>query len=320
MRIATFNLQNLRLRGDGASARLDGARDRGDTAPDTAPDRADRRLSAALLAQVDADIVALQEVFRQKTLDHFHDHWLVPAGARPWPTRVCLPGNDGHAHEVALLSRPAPVSVTSHAGVRPADLGLAVPAGLDPDRPVFRRDCVEVSYGSVTLLLCHFKAPFPDAAAAWPVRHLEARAVRRLLEARFADPAAADWIILGDLNAHGRDPADSAIAPILAPFSVDLGARAAPQDRWSYFERAQRRYSRPDRILAAPALAARFAGAVPRVARSGLALSTGAPGPHLFGLGRDRPHASDHAAVHVDLPGLLDQGAGRSSRITITPA
>lgn len=306
MRLATFNLQNLRLRGQGDAARLDGARDRGLAAPDTAPDRADRRLSAALLAQIDADILALQEVFRQTTLTHFHDHWLVPAGARPYGTQVCLPGNDGHAHEIALLSRPAPVAVLSHAALRPADLGLDVPAGMDPDRPIFRRDCVEVSYPDLTLFLCHFKAPFPDAQAARPVRHLEAWAVRHLIEARFSDPARANWIILGDLNSHGRDPTDSAIAPILAPFAVDLGARAARDDRWTYYEGEQGRYSRPDRILASPALAARYKDAVPRVVRAGMGLSAHAPGPHLYGVGKDRPHAGDHAAVYVDLPGLLD--------------
>lgn len=298
MRLATFNLQNLRLRGHGESARLDGARDRGDGPPQTDHDRADRRLGAALLAQIDADIVALQEVFGQATLDHFHDQWLVPAGARPYGTRICLPGNDGHAHEIALLSRPVPVSVTSHAALRPADLDLVPPPGIDPDRPIFRRDCVEVRYVSLRLFLCHFKAPFPDAAAAWPVRRLEAQAVQRLVQAR----GGAHWIILGDLNAHGRDPTDSAIAPILPPFSTDLGRRAPDGARWTYFEAQAGRYSRPDRMLAAPDLAQRWPQAVPRAVRAGLGRDSGARGPHLYGLGAERPHASDHAALVMDLP------------------
>ena len=63
MRIATFNVQNLRLREAGDERRLDGARD-GDTSVDTADgapdlDHADRRLTAAVLHDMDADVVAL---------------------------------------------------------------------------------------------------------------------------------------------------------------------------------------------------------------------------------------------------------------------
>ena len=58
MRIATFNVQNLRLRHVAGHARLDGARD-GDVPEDNSPqamalDLADRRLTAAVLARADA--------------------------------------------------------------------------------------------------------------------------------------------------------------------------------------------------------------------------------------------------------------------------
>ena len=95
MRIATFNVQNLRLSGSPAGARLSGAQDRDDSGASMADDRAldpiDRLLTAAILKRADADVVALQEVFDQETLDHFHDHYLVKRRNRALPAPHLYP-------------------------------------------------------------------------------------------------------------------------------------------------------------------------------------------------------------------------------------
>jgi hypothetical protein len=303
MRIATFNLQGLRLRHHGGGDRLDGARD-GDEAAD-ARDLADRRLTAAVIRDLRADVVALQEVFDAAALDHFHDRVLVPAGAAPYPHRVCLPGNDGRGLDVAVMSRRPLGAVTSHAGMRPADFGLPAPEGFG-DRPVFRRDCLVAEIGRLTLLVCHFKAPWPDAAASRPVRRLEAAAVRRILERRFPDPAAALWLIAGDLN--DPDPPGApgrAIAPLGPPFGVDLTARMPAAERWSLHDPATGQRVLPDAFIASPRLAADWPDAAPEVLREGLSREAGpAAGRRLPGVGARRPHASDHAALVVAFPGL----------------
>ena len=305
MRVATFNMQNLRLRGD----RLDGARD-GDRPEDTTRaaarlDPADRRLGAELIARADADVVALQEVFDRASLDHFHDRYLARTEAGRYPWRVCLPGNDGRGQDVALMSRRPLEEVESHAAATPRDLGLEAPRGIDPDRPVFRRDCLRAGAGPLTLFVCHFKAPYPRVRRAWQIRRMEARAVRRLIEARFAEPAAALWLVLGDLN-EPPDSADTpAIAPLLPPFSVDLLARLPPGRRWSWHDADRDDYGRPDALLASPALAGRFPNARPEILRAGLGHEAARhEGPRLEGTGWHRPHASDHAALVVEFPGL----------------
>ena len=194
MRIATFNVQNLRLRHPDGGDRLDGARD-GDEVEDPDLDPVDRRLTAAVIRDLRADVVALQEVFDAATLDHFHDRVLVPSGVAPYPHRVCLPGNDGRGLDVAVMSRVPLGAVASHAGLRAADLGLD---GAEGDQPVFRRDCLMVEAGALTLFICHFKAPWPDAPASWPVRRQEAEAVRRIVEGRCGGDDL--WLIAGDLN------------------------------------------------------------------------------------------------------------------------
>jgi endonuclease/exonuclease/phosphatase family metal-dependent hydrolase len=309
MRIATFNVQNLRLRHSSGGARLDGARD-ADVAEDAGPeaealDPVDRRLTAAVIREADADVVALQEVFDEDTLDHFHDHVLLPAGVTPYPHRVCRQGNDGRGLDVAVMSRRPFDTVAGHADLRPEDLRLDPPEGFG-DQPVFRRDCLMLGIGRLTLLVCHFKAPWPDAAASWPVRRLEAEAVRRILEARFPDPAEALWLIAGDLNdPDAPGSAGRAIAPLEAPFAVDLSLRMPPPERWTCVDPGSGRTFLPDLLLASPRLAAEWPDAAPHALRAGLSREAGPrAGPRLPHVGEHRPHASDHAALVVDLPGL----------------
>lgn len=311
MRIATFNVQNLRLRsGSGGRARLDGARD-GDLPADTGPeaaalDDADRRLTARVIADTDADVICLQEVFDRATLDYFHDVYLRATGVAPWPYRICLPGNDGRGRDLALLSRRPPSDVVSHAALKPGDLGLDVPAGVSPDTPVFRRDCLLVRIGRLTLFLCHFKAPYPDAGAAWRVRNLEARAVRALVERRFDISRDALWLIAGDLNEPAREAAEGrAIAPLLGEFTVDLMKRLPEGERWSYEVPDDGLAARPDVLLASPALAQGWPEARPVILREGLSREVAHHrGERLPGVGQHRPHASDHAAVVVAFEGL----------------
>jgi endonuclease/exonuclease/phosphatase family metal-dependent hydrolase len=299
MRIATFNVQNLRLRHPDGGDRLDGARD-GDAVEDADLDPIDRRLTAAVIRDLRADVVALQEVFDRETLDHFHDRVLVPSGVAPYPHRVCLPGNDGRGLDVAVMSRVPLSAVRSHAGLRAADLGLDAE---DLGEPVFRRDCLMVDVGGLTLFVCHFKAPWPDTEAAWLTRRQEAEAVQRIVDARFAS-ADAFWLIAGDLN--DPEPAGApgrAIAPLAAPFAVDLTLRMTPAERWTLHDPATGRRFLPDALLASPALAARWPEATPEVIREGLSREAG-PGARLPQVGAHRPHASDHAALVVDFPGL----------------
>ncbi|WAT18928.1 endonuclease/exonuclease/phosphatase family protein [Aurantiacibacter sp. MUD11] len=312
MRIATFNVQRLRLRQHGDTARFDGAND-GDNprraATETpALDRMDRELTAAVIRQLDADVIALQEVFDQRTLDRFHEDFLQDAGVEPWPHRVCLPGNDGRGFDVALMSRLPLSDVRSHADVTCADLGLEPLAGHGPDERIFRRDCLRARVGPLTFYVCHFKAPYPDKDRSYFLRRREAEAVRMLVERDMAGRDDALWLIAGDLNEplEVHDNGEPAIAPLLAPgFAVDLVHRIPDSERWSFRDPASGTYSHPDALLASPALAATFPDAVPTLLRGGMELDvTRYSGPHLAGVGQTRPHASDHAALAVDFAGL----------------
>lgn len=311
MRIATFNLQNLRLRTVDGERRLDGARD-GDVPEDAGAQAArldpiDRRLTAEVLVRADADVVALQEVFDQAALDHFHDAWLLPAGARPWPHRVCLEGNDGRGLDVAVMSRRPLAQVASHAAETPATLDLPPIPEVGREQRIFRRDCLEVDVGGPTLFICHFKAPYPDPFSAWRVQRLEAEAVRRIVERRFPRPEDAFWLVLGDLNEPRFAPGgrERSTAPLRDGFSVDLVERLPEADRWSCRLPGTGGYAGPDAMLASPRLARGWPEARPAFLRGGMGREAGRyAGPRLPGVGLHRPHASDHAALAIDFPGL----------------
>ncbi len=306
MLVATLNVQNLRLQSIDGQKRLHGAWD-SDVPEDRRLDPIDRRLTGKLLKEVDADVVALQEVFDLDSLNYFHQKYLLPAGARPYPQRICLPGNDGRGLDVALLSRRHVDAIQSHASLTLADMDIEAPPGIDPTLPVFRRDCLMVMIGPLTLFVCHFKSAYPDAVKAWTTRRLEALVTRRLIERCFQDPAQSLWLILGDLN----EPTSSAvgqqraIAPLETDFAIDLLQRLPEKERWTYYDPHSGLYHCPDALLASPALAKRWPDAEPFVIRTGLGKETSRfRGARLGGVGTHRPHASDHAAVAVEFKGL----------------
>ena len=316
MRIATFNVQNLRLRRDHDGKRLDGALDRdAGLPPNRRLDFQDRELTAQIIAQIDADILCLQEVFDTATLDFFQDTFLRKTGLRPYDFLVCEPGNDGHGLNVAIMSRIAPQQIVSHAKATARDLRLNDPQNILRDGPVFRRDCLEVTFGELTLFVCHLKAPYPDRKRASAIRSLEAKAIRRIVERCSRDPATDLWMIVGDLNTPvGTDTGkDEALSPLLNGFSVDFLNRVQEGEDWTYAMPHTGERLRPDAMLASPALATLTAHVAPRIERRGMEsrAAHGSSRP-VFASGAPRPHASDHAAIWIDLPD--DVMKGSSSR------
>lgn len=286
---------------------LDAASDRDVTPEGTSVEQAlaDRSATAGIIAAARADVLALQEVFDLAALKFFNDTFLSRAGAGPYPFRYCPPGNDGSGNVAALLNL-RPLAVKSHADLTGGDLHLE---GLPKDlreRPLFRRDCLEIDLDNVTLFLCHFKSPYPDPERARIVREAEARAVRKIVEARFADPVNERWIVLGDLNEPTRPQTGTrtTLAALRIGFAVDLMERLPPGEDWTYEVADIGMRTCPDRILLSPLLAREYPDVRPQIVRTG---SMGDAGEQSRASGAENgeaPHASDHALVLVDLDGL----------------
>ena len=202
------------------------------------------------------------------------------------------------------------------------------PARATPNDRIFRRDCLEVDVDlgegrTLTIYNCHFKANPPHREATYPIRLAEAKALRRIIRMRFGKTAAeAPWVICGDLNDYVEldgdrtmadlvtgQPTRSALAPLLdasdgrAPFAFDANQLIAdPRDRWtSYFPRDDA-YSQLDHILLSPALWRANQDKKPTIGRAGQPYRASRyTGPRYPRIGFDRPKASDHCPIVMEL-------------------
>lgn len=287
---------------------------------------AERRVLQALaLRAADADLVALQGVTSAAALERFRRGELALAGGLDYRQALLIEGNDPRAGHPALLGRLPIVHARSHAGIGFAEIGRAPPIGTPPEAPVFSRDCLEVETEvqgrRLALFVCHFNdpAPSPDLAGAGSFdagegprerRLAEAAAVRRIIERRWADPARAEWVVLGSLGDEalddgGRPLPNSGLAPLVADgFAVDLLVHsiAVPADRWTWHRAATGTYRQHDHLLLSPALARRNRQAQPWLVRGGLAwCAERHGGPRFPRVGWLEPAASSHCPVVVDL-------------------
>lgn len=271
-----------------------------------------RVMTALAIRDGGADVVCLQEVESMRGLRAFHDRYLRRMTELDYPHSVLIEGNDGRHIDVAVMSRFPLERIVTHQALRWDDLQLDKPRIVEAERDrIFKRDCLEahIAVGEKTLpvFICHFKSMGDDREKTRPWRECEAIAVRRIIERRFADPAAADWVVVGDLNDYterdGVADAGHALAPLVDGFAVDIVKRIADAaDRWTHFFPEGRAYRQLDYVLLSPALARKNADVVPQILRQGLPYRAERyRGPRYPRIGWDRPKASDHCPVVVDL-------------------
>lgn len=272
-----------------------------------------RVMTALAIREAGADVVCLQEVESMRGLRAFQERYLRRMTDVDYQHAILIEGNDGRRIDVAVMSRLPLERIVSHQALRWDELQLDKPKMVEAARDrIFKRDCLEVHVqaGEKTLpvFVCHFKSMDPerDKTRAW--RECEATAVRRIIERRFADPAAAQWVVVGDLNDYtetdGVPDRDHALAPLLADgFAIDLVKRIPdPRDRWTHFYPEGRVYRQLDYVLASPALARNNPDTVPAILRQGQPYRAERyQGPRYPRIGWDRPKASDHCPIVVDL-------------------
>jgi endonuclease/exonuclease/phosphatase family metal-dependent hydrolase len=193
-----------------------------------------------------------------------------------------------------------------------------------PQDRIFRRDCLEVTVDvrgkPMTVFVCHFKANPPYRDLTYPMRRAEALAVRHIVKTRFgADHAEHNWAICGDLNDFNEvdgskemldlvtgQSAKSALDDLLEgtpAFGVDVNQRIEDvKDRWTTYFGRDDVYSQLDHIILSPGLAAANSVARPEIIRSGQPhRAERYKGPRYPRVGWDRPKASDHCPVVIEL-------------------
>jgi endonuclease/exonuclease/phosphatase family metal-dependent hydrolase len=272
-----------------------------------------RVMTALAVRDGAADVVCLQEVESMRGLRAFQERYLRRMADIEYPHSVLIEGNDGRHIDVAVMSRFPLERIVTHQALRWDELQIDKPKIVETERDrIFKRDClevhVEVGEKALPVFVCHFKSMDPDRERTREWRAAEATAVRRIIEKRFPDPAAADWAVVGDFNDYtesdGVPEPHHALAPLLdRGFAVDTVKRIADvKDRWTHFFPDARAYRQLDYVLLSPALARKNKDAIPRILRQGLPYRAERyQGPRYPRIGWDRPKASDHCPVVIDL-------------------
>lgn len=288
VRVASFNIRNYLC----MDRRLEGTFRPGYPKPE-----AEKAAVRAVIREVDADVVCLQEIGPQPFLDELQ-HDLEREGTS-YPHAVLLDGADPLRH-IAVLSRLPFAAVVSHSDI---DFDY-----LDR-REVLKRGMLEVQFGSDDaawrVFVLHLKSPLTEDRAdpqAEERRVREARAARdRILERTRGEPGAR-YLIVGDLNAA---PDARALRGLLRRGTIEV-ARLVPTadsrgETWTHLQARSERYERVDYLLPSPAL-------VPAI-RSGRA--------HVHD-GPDALVGSDHRLLWIEIAVAGEAGAPTDK--TKTPA
>lgn len=264
-------------------------------------------LTAKVIAALDADVLALQEIENFEILKRFRSQHLKRLG---YAHAILIDGNDPRFIDVAVLSRHPLVRIRSHQNV------------LLGGRPVFSRDCLEVDVDvqgrPLALFVNHFKSMLDKGAGrsgrrtTKARRELQARTVKELITARFgSSPGHAPFVVCGDFNDYlgpGQGTTDGIRDLVLWDAVENVLDRLPEPERWTHFYETKKTpddrpeaYKQLDYLLLSSTLA-RATDAIPVVVRAGLCTNAARyAGKRLPGVGSSRPAASDHCAVGVDL-------------------
>lgn len=185
LRIATYNVLNLFDEHDDPYRADEGT-------PTKAREELERL--AQTIRNVNADVIALQEVESRAYLERFVDVFLADDGYRHV---VHLESNDQRGIDNAVLSRLPVGNVTSQRHRRFLD--------ESGTRRSFNRDLLQVevlpqSGTPIELWVVHLKSNSGGREFAEPIRLAEVQEIRRLYDARMQREPEARILVLGDFN------------------------------------------------------------------------------------------------------------------------
>lgn len=298
LRVATFNVQNLFARWrfkeglDPAKANQLGWIVEQTQFEELGQDS--KEITGKAIKEIAADVLALQEVEGVDTLKRFREDFL--GGFDAYRYVAGIDGNDKRLIDVAVLSRLPIVHVRSYQHLR------------DPTTKegLFSRDClevdIEVSPGrTLTLFVNHFKSMDPSREETLKKRELQAKEVKKIIEARFGpNPGDESFIVLGDLNDYleSDEQGESAVKELVEWDQVEnVITRRPAEDRWTHYWVWGNDYKQLDYLLLSRSLAEASDGE-PEIMRKGIPKkATVYAGERFPGVGYEKPRASDHCPV-----------------------
>jgi endonuclease/exonuclease/phosphatase family metal-dependent hydrolase len=252
------------------------------------------RMTAKVIDQVGADIVALIEAESRPSLLKFQDEVVKPQNGAPYDNIMLIDGNDDRGIDVAIMARNGfkLKSICSHVD------------DMDTEGQIFSRDCAEYHFETpgadrLVVLVNHFKSKgFGPAASNDKKRKRQADRVQAIYQNLRAN-GENNIAIVGDFN----DTPDSApLAPLIQTTDLkDIATHPSFDDggRPGTFANGTKG-NKIDYILLSPALFAKVTGGT--IFRMGVwGGKNGTLFPHFPEITKAAEAASDHAAIVADL-------------------
>lgn len=274
---------------------------------DLVPDRTtviQRNNTALAIEEIDADILAVQEVENVYTLRNFNNMYLSDL----YEEIVCIDGNDPRAIDVGLMIR-------KRSGLKVTGIRTHVDDPNDATKPVIRshkagfgysaqnarfsRDCLEVDIEvggkTLTFMVNHFRSQSGANRGTDRRRGQATRVAEIVADAR---NAGKHPVVLGDLNIDLVRRYDQSLDPLLNAGLKDAFASLPEAERWTHFFESGRSVSQLDYIMVDEALTI----ADPLIFRKGLSTKckdyTGVRFPTI---GPVNTEASDHCPAVVTI-------------------
>ena len=218
--IATLNVENFFDAHDDPYRRDEGTRPKADES---------QRLLAMAIKELDADLLALQEVESREVLEQFNRERLAGMYAHV----VCLEGNDGRGIDVALLSKLPVTFAASYQHRRwPPVQGIPYATGFARD--VLRVRIQATDQTPLELLVLHLKSKGGGVPSDhW--REREAREVRAIVQEIVAADPDVQLAVLGDFNyLPNAPPLSPLFDPNAQPRLIDVTKSVPLIERWSF--------------------------------------------------------------------------------------
>lgn len=292
MRLATFNCENLFARykfKKNAEITKDGF-----TIDETAfdmfnPD--EKKITGQAIIETDADVIALQEVENLNVVDKFIYTYLKDQG---YENNILIDSHDPRFIDVAVLSKYPIVPVRTHRNEK-----------NQAGKYLFSRDCleaeIEVDDKNLVLYVNHFKSMMEGRDKTRPRREAQAQRVVEIIDSRWkAQDYQGNFAVLGDLNDYPDE--GTALNPLLNHTGLENVVERLPiDDQWTHFYNGKKEYHQLDYILLSKSLAKKNQG-TPQIMRKGLPKRAERyTGPRFDNVGDNKPKASDHAPVYMDI-------------------
>ena len=273
----------------------------------------EKSLTAATILAVDADVIALQEVESLDLLDVFNKDMLFST----YKYRILVQGNDQRGINVAVLSRypfqainTARFAAAGDGGVF-SDLQYVEQEGKSVSY-IFSRDCLRVDVAvpggnTLHMYVNHFKSMAGGREQTRAKRVEQSKRVAAMLERDHgADLGGSYVVVCGDFNDYEAVDAEGTpgiLALTQNPLLENVVRTRLPEaEQWTHFFAKEKSYKQLDYLLISPALSKASKGVRPIVERRGQPKRAAKyQGERFDGIGMDRPKASDHCPVSLDI-------------------